>query len=278
MPLIRYTGLQPRPETPFTGTGLVWYPGESRQIEDGTRARQLLNAGFGWEFLKDSDVAGPFVASKVASMDALVSEDRITTWANRAALVALGLTSAFFTDIGVGGSYWDYVGGRWRPSARRVTLKNLITAISNSAAPKVVLDYCTLPAGIWQDGDILEIDALKTREGGTSDTDATDLMIGTAPTTLGTSTGFSSSALATTTIQYVMRHRLRRESATSIRTLATAGGGGGLGTLTSLTTLTTGLSSLDTTEQYLQITSDLTTAGGEVAWLRGFTVTLVSGA
>lgn len=209
---------------------------------------------------------------------ALVSGAGNTTWANRAAVLAAGLTSAFFTDIGVGGSYWDYVGSRWRPSARRVTLKNLITAISNNAAPKVVMDFCTLPAGIWQDGDILEIDALKTREGGTSDTDATDLMIGTVPTTLGTSTGFSSSALATTTIQYVMRHRLRRESATSIRTMATAGGGGGLGTLTSLTTLTTGLSSLDTTEQYLQITSDLTTAGGEVAWLRGFTVTLVSGA
>lgn len=217
-------------------------------------------------------------STEYPAFQSLMSEERITTWANRAALVTLGLTSAFFTDVGVGGSFWDYTGGRWRPSARRVTLKNLITAVSNSAAPKVVLDYCTLQAGIWQDGDILEIDVLKTREGGTADTDATDLMIGTAPATLGTTTGFISSALATTSIQYHMLHRLRRESATSIRTLATAGGAGGLGTLTSLTTLTVGLTSLDTTEQYLQITSDLTTAAGEVAWLRGFTVTLVSGA
>lgn len=214
----------------------------------------------------------------LSAAQALVSGAGNTTWANRATVLAAGLISAFITDVGVGGSYWDYVGGRWRPSARRVTLKNLITPVSNSAGPKVVLDYCTLLAGIWQDGDILEIDALKTREGGTSDTDATDLMIGTVPATLGTSTGLSSSALATTTIQYVMRHRLRRESATSVRTIAAAGGGGGLGTLASLTTLTTGLTSLDTTEQYLQITSDLTTAGGEVAWLRGFTVTLISGA
>ncbi len=198
-------------------------------------------------------------------------------WANRATAVSLGYTTAFFTDIGVGGSYWDYLGGKWRPQARRVLLKNLIAAVSNAAAPKVVMDYATIPAGLLGDGDILEINVLKTREGGTSDTDATDLMIGSAPTTLGTTTGFSSSALATTAIQFSMEHRLRRESATSVRTLRTAGGGGGLGTLTSLTTLTTGLPNMDSTEVYVQITSDLTTAGGEVAWLRGFSVELISG-
>ncbi len=190
----------------------------------------------------------------------------------------MGYTTAFFTDVGVGGSYWDYLGSKWRPQARRLILKNLITAVSNNAAPKVVMDYCALLAGLWQDGDLLEINVLKTREGGTSDTDATDLMIGSAPTTLGTTTGFSSSALATTVIQFSMEHRLRRESATSVRTLRVAGGGGGLGTSTSLTTLTTGLTNMDSNDVYLQITSDLTTAGGEVSWLRGFTVELITGA
>lgn len=209
----------------------------------------------------------------------VASVPRSALWADRAALVSAGVTLAFFTDVGVGGgSFWEYRGGRWRPQAGRVIIKNLITPVSNSGAPKVVMDYATILAGLWQDGDSLEIDALKTREGGTSDTDATDLMIGTVSATLGTSTGFTSSALATTTIQYRMLHELRRESATSVRTMAIAGGGGGFGTTTSLTTLTTGLTSLDTTEQYLQITSDLTTAGGEVAWLRKFRVTLIAGA
>lgn len=207
-----------------------------------------------------------------------VSGAWIGLWANRATAVSAGYTTAFFTDVGVGGSYWDYLGGRWRAQARRLLLKNLVTPVSNSAAPKVVLDYCALLAGLWQDGDLLEINALKTREGGTSDTDATDLMIGSAPTTLGTTTGFSSSALATTAIQFSMEHRLRRESATSVRTLRVAGGGGGLGTSASLTTLTTGLTNMDSNDVYLQITSDLTTAGGEVAWLRGFAVELITGA
>lgn len=203
----------------------------------------------------------------------------VSTWANRTNLVAADMLTAFFTDVGIGGgSFWEYRGGRWRPQGGRVVIKNLLTPVSNSAAPKVVMDYATILAGLWQDGDSLEIDALKTREGGTSDTDATDLMIGTVALTPGTTTGLSSSALATTAIQYRMWHEIRRESATSIRTMAIAGGGGGLGTSTSLTTLTTGLTSLDTTEQYLQITSDLTTAGGEVSWLRKFRVTLISGA
>lgn len=203
----------------------------------------------------------------------------VAVWAERATLAAAGVVSAFFTDVGIGGgTYYDYRGGRWRPVGGRVVLHNLIVPVSNNAAPKVVMDFCTLLPGIWQDGDSLEIDALKTREGGTSDTDATDLMLGTVAATPGTTTGLSSSALATTAIQYRMLHELRRESATSIRTLAIAGGAGGLGTATSLTTLTAGLTSLDTTEQYLQITSDLTTAGGEVSWLRKFRVTLISGA
>jgi hypothetical protein len=212
------------------------------------------------------------------NVSSLVSGAGISTWANRATVLTAGLTTAFFTDIGPAGSYWDYAGGKWRPQARVVLLKNLVTPVSNSAAPKIVLDYATIPAGLWGDGDLLEINVVKTREGGTSDTDATDLMIGSAPTTLGTSTGFSSSALATTAVQFSMEHRLRRESATSVRTLRVAGGGGGLGTSTSLTTLTTGLTNMDSNDVYIQITSDLTTAGGEVSWLRGFTVELITGA
>lgn len=207
-----------------------------------------------------------------------VSGAWIGLWANRATAVAGGYTTAFFTDAGPVGSYWDYLGGKWRPQARRVVLKNLVTAVSNNGAPKVVMDYATIQAGMWGDGDILEINVAKTREGGTSDTDATDLMIGSAPTTLGTTTGFSSSALATTAIQFSMEHRLTRVSATSVRTVRVAGGGGGLGTSTSLTTLTTGLTNMDSNDVYVQITSDLTTAGGEVAWLRAFSVELITGA
>lgn len=223
------------------------------------------------------DPVRSFNASEVASIKGVVSDARITTWANRAALVALGLTSAFFTDVGVGGSHWDYVGGRWRPSARRVTLKNLTADVSNNGAPKVVMDYATLLAGIWQDGDIIECKIVKERTGGTSDTDATDVMLGTVAATLGTSLNLSTSALATTTISMAALFAWRRVSNTSVRSQGVAGAVG-LGTSTSANSLITGLANLDSTDTFLQVTSDLTTAGGEVSWLRGYTVTLISGA
>lgn len=199
-----------------------------------------------------------------------------STWANRAALVTAGQYTAFFTDVGVGGSVWTYSGGRWRPYLGRVRLKSLVTDVSNSAAPKIVLDYATLPAGIWQDGDTLECCIVKERTGGTSDTDATDVMLGTAPTTLGTTLNLSTSAMATTAISLSLMFKWRRISATSVRSQSVAGAVG-LGSSTAANSLITGLSNLDSVETYLQVTSDLTTAGGEVSWLRGFTVDLVAG-
>lgn len=67
MPLIRYTGQHPRPETPITGTGLVWQPGESRQVEDNARANALLAARLGWETLRESDGAAPNVNGMAVS-------------------------------------------------------------------------------------------------------------------------------------------------------------------------------------------------------------------
>lgn len=218
--------------------------------------------------------ASPTIA---AALQSLVSDARITTWANRSALVTLGLTSAFFTDVGVGGSFWFYAGGRWRPSSGRVILKNLTTDISNNGAPKIVMDYATLPAGLVQDGDRLRTRIAKERTGGTSDTDATDVMLGAAPTTLGTTLNLTTSALATTAIQLAVEWEWRRISATSLRTQLVPGATGS-GTSASASSLITGLTNMDTTDSYLQVTSDLTTAGGEVVWLRGFMVELIAGA
>jgi hypothetical protein len=198
-----------------------------------------------------------------------------TTWANRAQ--AQSARFAFFTDVGIGGgSYWYYTGGRWRPYGGRVTLKNLITDITNNAAAKIVMDYCTLPAGLWQDGDRLVVEWDKDRTGGTSDTDQTEILLGTVPLTLGTALGLVTSALATSNIQVNAEYKLRRVSSTSVRTQSVQGATG-FGQANSNTVLTT-VSNLDTTEQYLQISSDLTTAGGEIVTLRSFVVTLIAGA
>jgi hypothetical protein len=42
-------------------------PGESRQVEDGTRARALLAARLGWELLREGDGPAPDVNGMAAS-------------------------------------------------------------------------------------------------------------------------------------------------------------------------------------------------------------------
>lgn len=207
----------------------------------------------------------------------LVALPYTTTWANRAALVTAGRYTAFFTDVGVGGSVWTYSGGRWRPYLGRVRLKSLVTDVSNSGAPKVVLDYATLPAGLFQDNDTLECSVIKERTGGTADTDATDVMLGTVALTPGTTLNLNTNGLATTNISMSLLYKYRRISSTSLRSQS-VGGTSGFGNSTSGNALITGLANMDSTETYLQVTSDLTTAGGEVVWLRGFSVDLIAGA
>lgn len=217
--------------------------------------------------------------SLVSGGGSVVGGPTVSTWANRAALVTAGVASAFFTDVGIGGSVWQYNGGRWRPLTGRVVLKNSITDVTNNGAPEVVLDYATLLPGLWQDGDILEIGFRKSRTGGTSDTDASLIKLGTVAATPGTITGLgSAAALATTTVEITMKSlRLRRLTNTSFRP-CNIPGAVGIGGGTSAIADVVGFANLDNATAYLQICSDLTTAGGEVSVLREFTVELIAGA
>lgn len=238
--------------------GLTGAPGELVTVPDAV-GFELIRRG-----LADAEL-GPWLDTP---------ED---VWANRALWIARDQFTVFFTDVGVGGSVWTYRGGRWRPLSGQVVLKNLVTDVSNNAGPKVVLDYATIQAGLWQDGDIIELNIIKEKTGGTSDTDATDVMLGTVPATPGTTLNLSTSGLTTTNLSMALFYRYRRVSSTSVRSQA-APGSVGLGAGTSANAVVTGLSNLDSVETYLQVTSDLTTAGGEVSWLRGMTATLIAGA
>jgi lysophospholipase L1-like esterase len=52
--IVRYTGDQPRYETPITGVGRRWWPGELRPVTDA-QAAQLIGARQGWELERDVD-------------------------------------------------------------------------------------------------------------------------------------------------------------------------------------------------------------------------------
>ena len=212
--------------------------------------------------------------STANAVQALVSEAGITTWALRADVLTAGLTTAFFTDIGVGGSYWDYVGGRWRPQARRVMLGNLTTEVMSTATSLGVLAAFLLPAGLWQDGDILEWRTSHTKTGGTAETATTDWRIGASAASTGLALGLTSTSLATTQQQQHSLHRVRRLSATTARNCSLIGSLG-LGQSTAAP-LTRTIPDQDAAASYWQCLGNVS-VGAETLTLTGASLYLESG-
>lgn len=197
--------------------------------------------------------------------------------ANLPAATAASGKSYFVTNLGPSGVVLQSNGSRWLAAGGSYILKNAITDSSNSGSTEVVLDYCALPIGVMVDGDIFEIEMARERLGGTSDTDACNIKIGTSTTVPGTITGLgSAAALTTTTISLNLKARLKRVSSTSVKPLSIAGAVGVGGSTSALTTLT-GLGNMDVTQTYLQVCSLLTLHAGEVGWLRSFTVRHITG-
>lgn len=262
---IRYVGAQERwPELPYTGKQSVWLFGQQEE-RSGGEADALLATGY-------------FVASwQPTAYEILAALPYSTTWSNREAALALGRTCCFFTDVGVGGgSVWSYSGGRWRPYGGRVRLKNTTSNPNNATTSKVVLDYATLLPGLFQDADELLARWNKERVGGTSDTDATDMGIGTVAATFGNSVWVSTSGLAATNKELSATWGIRRESATSVRR-TNAANSTGSGTSTNTNNAVT-VANMDANTTYLQMSSQLTTGAGEVSYLRTFIVDLIAGA
>ena len=199
-----------------------------------------------------------------------------STWANRAALVTAGATQAFFTDIGVGGSFWFYSGGRWRPVGGRVTLKNLTTLATHNTSTRAVMDYATLPAGLWQDGDVVEMEWCKTISG--TDSDLTETGLGTTPiASFGDAMQATTALLSNTNPHIAARYSWRKLGPTSVL-LTSITGSVGYGAAGSIATTPTISTDLDTTTTYLQISGKLTTGAGAISTLRAFAVTLIGGA
>lgn len=182
--------------------------------------------------------------------------------------------SAYISDVGLGGSIWLSDGVKWRPCGGRVTLKNLTAEVTNSGAAKIVLDYATCPTALIYDGDIIEIDYSLEHSG--ADSNATDILIGTVSTTLGTSTTLINAQPSGANTGIYVKARYKKVSATSIRPISLIGSVG-YGVATALPTTVTGLPNMDTQTTYIQISSDLTAAAGDVVTLRAYTVTLISG-
>lgn len=223
----------------------------------------------------DAALLPSLTAQEVGQFRGLVSDARITTWANRAALVTAGLTSAFFTDVGIGGWWYYYSGGKWRPNGGRVILKNRVGSVTHNNTTRTVMDYVLLQAGLWQEGDILGMRVGKTLTG--TDTDTTEIGLGTTAATFGENLNLSTASLTNANPQLSTLWEWQRLGATSVRPVSITGsvGQGVAGSVVSDPTITT---NLDTTDAYLQVSGKLTTGGGPVTALRRWTVWLETGA
>jgi len=174
----------------------------------------------------------------------------------------------------VGGSYWDYLGGRWRPQARRVMLANLTSEQTTQATSLGVMYSVLLQAGLWQDGDVLEWRTSHTKTGGTAETATIDWRIGAAAATVGLALGLQSTSVATTTQQQHAYHRVRRLTATTARNLSVLGGVG-QGTTTATPTTRT-IPDQDAAESYWQCLGNVS-VGAETLTLTGASLYLESG-
>lgn len=216
------------------------------------------------------DQAGNVVIG--AAAQALVSPDGIQTWANRGVALAAGLTRCFFTDVGIGGSYWDYLGGRWRPQARRVMLGNLTNEVGTQATVLTAMYAVLIPGGLVQDGDQL-MWVTSHHKSGTVEVPVADWRIGTSPTATGSALFLQGSGV-NNQVQYHAMHRIRRVSATTVRNMS-APGFTGLGGTTAAIGLRT-VPSMDS-DTHWQVLGNLNT-GAETWTLAGASLWLECGA
>lgn len=148
-----------------------------------------------------------------------------TTWANKPASYPVG-QSVFMSNVGPKGSHWWYDGTRWKPTSGSLVLASLDSASSSIGNTEVIGFQYLLPAGLWQVGDIIRINAY-VEKSGTTDSGIAYFHFGTAGTTSDTAVlnGSTWMSAANKSAEYFADFRL--ESATSVQQVSIGNGLGG---------------------------------------------------
>lgn len=141
-----------------------------------------------------------------------------TTWAARPSPTDAAGRMIYVSDVGPGGSLWVSNGLRWCPVNGRVRLHTLDTDATTQATSAAKLVSFALPAGLMQNGDILEF-RFTAQKSGTSETATLQLRFGSTDSTSDAGL-FSTGPLATTQISLGAILDVRRNSATTLQKLA----------------------------------------------------------
>lgn len=200
------------------------------------------------------------------------------TWATKP-LASAYMGAAFISDIG-GGSYWVSNGVRWKPLNNNLTYYDLPAYVESAAitlGTPIVIHSVLIPAGVWQNGDILNIPFFAVKMNGAVDTISAYLYFSTTSGAIGTrSDNTYLPPLAAGSTRTFGAHRIRRLSSASFEILNNYNSGvGGASTTTVYTT--TGLPSLDD-DFYLQVGAfrSAGASGGETLRLVSFQVNIES--
>lgn len=147
----------------------------------------------------------------------------VYTWAGKPASLPAGQV-AFISDAGARGSHWRYdtANSRWRPLGGAVVLASLTSTTADHSATDTVVFQYQMPAGLWQQGDVLRFD-LGAKKSGTTDTMAINLRVGVAGTTADTSVG-SLTFITASQRQAAAIVDTRLEAATSVQRLPVTAG------------------------------------------------------
>lgn len=170
------------------------------------------------------------------------------------------------SDVGVGGSHWEWNGFLWRPVNdvyRHHRLAYMLTGASTANAQ--ILDYTEFPPGLLDEGDEIEV-FLRVYKSGTSDTLAIRLLFESVLDP-GANTVFSVN-LATTTAHLATKQRFRVASGALMPVNLNSGAAYGA-------TTTGGLGSrpISATQiNYLMLSSQRTVGTSEIPYVYGFAV------
>jgi hypothetical protein len=163
------------------------------------------------------------VGSNVGGGGVSALSNTSVTWANIPAAGTAGRT-IFVSNAGTKGSFWYDDGTRWKPMNGQCLLASLDSASANIGSTSTIVMQATIPAGMWQTGDIIRVQGFMEKSGAT-DTGITVISCGTSGTTSDTGL-ISATWMAATSRTTDYFNDFRLESATSSQLVSIAPGYG----------------------------------------------------
>jgi hypothetical protein len=222
----------------------------------------VLNANSANTAYFNYDANGNLIGLETADGVAVSGAAPAYTWAGKPTAAAGNAgTIIRITNIGTSsfGSLWQSNGTRWYPLNGHLTLNEISAPIvSNGTTTNTVLNAVLIRAGSFQNGDVIEVYPFLTKSN-TSDTNTSQMYIGTSSSTIGTNLNISMAQPATTNLEATPVWRLKRLSATSVKAI-TIGGATGLGSSAVVHAAVT-VPNMDTQDTYLQMSAQMSTGG-----------------